>query len=56
MGLHSNFVDMAQKGPIEPNSKYLSQGDPLGQAEKFGGTTTSFRGQTVMSVFFPEYF
>ncbi len=43
----SGFVDTARKGPIEPNSKSLSQGDPLGQAEKSGDRTTLFRGQKV---------
>ncbi len=38
---------MAQKGPIEPNSKSLSQGDTLERVEKFGGPTTPFRGQKV---------
>ncbi len=38
---------MAQRGPIEPNSKSLSQGDALERVEKFGGPTTPFRGQTV---------
>ncbi len=53
---------MAQRGPIEPNLKSLSQGDALEQVEKFGGRTTPFRGQNGqkrgehMSLFFPEYF
>ncbi len=32
---------------MEPNSKHLSQGDALEQAENVGGPTTPFRGQTV---------
>ncbi len=39
----SGFVDAARKGPIEPNSKSLSQGDPLDRAEKSGDPTTFFR-------------
>ncbi len=43
----SGFVDAARKGPIEPNSKSLSRGDPLDRAEKSGDPTTLFRGQEV---------
>ncbi len=46
----SGFVDAARKGPIEPNSKSLSQGDPLDRAEKSGDPTTFFRGQEVRKV------
>ncbi len=57
----SGFVDAARKGPIEPNSKSLSQGDPLDRAEKSGDPTTFFRGQEVRKVastcpFFPWIF
>ncbi len=46
---------------IEPNSKSLSQGDPLDRAEKSGDPTTFFRGQEVRKVastcpFFPWIF
>ncbi len=43
----SGFVDAARKGPIELNSKSVSQGDPLDRAEKSGDPTTFFRGQEV---------
>ncbi len=46
----SGFMDAAWKGPIEPNSKSLSQGDPDDRAEKSGDPTTFFRGQEVRKV------
>ncbi len=46
----SGFVDAARKGPIEPSSKSLSQGDPDDRAEKSGDPTTFFRGQEVRKV------
>lgn len=40
-------MDTARKGPIEPNSSYLSRGDPLDREERSGDGTTFFRGQKV---------